>query len=270
MRHGFNITVADENVVSFPQLATKPRRSQIFCSESFLEPCVLTHRGYGYPLVARSSCRLRQHNIFNRLIDKQFQLRYCPSLAKKPVPKHADTTPKQKIDPFENPPLELHIVDIPRTDPSHFLVLNKFPIIAEHFILATKANKRQAHVLEQDDLEVTYACLKAWQDASARESKQKRLFAFFNSGDHSGASQPHRHLQFLPIERMHCGEATSTWDLLVDLIHRDGTQGEHPPTKSGLELNLYRFNLKVCSAPRSPILALRSNFRLGAFRYRAE
>jgi ATP adenylyltransferase len=94
--------------------------------------------------------------------------------------------------------------------------LNKFPIIAEHFILATKSNKKQKHELEQDDLEATYACLKAWQDGTG--SKQKRLFAFFNSGEHSGASQPHRHLQFLPVENMRDGEATSSWDLLIDLI----------------------------------------------------
>jgi ATP adenylyltransferase len=99
-------------------------------------------------------------------------------------------------------------------------VLNKFPIIAEHFIIATKSNKKQTYVLEQDDLEATYACLKAWHDGTG--SKQRRLFAFFNSGDHSGASQPHRHLQFLPIDSMLEDEVTSSWDLLIDLILSNG------------------------------------------------
>lgn len=71
-------------------------------------------------------------------------------------------------------------------------------------------------MLEQDDLEATYACLKAW--AAGADSKHKRLFAFFNSGDHSGASQPHRHLQFLPVERMRDSEAADGWDLLIDSI----------------------------------------------------
>ncbi|KAF1947343.1 Ap4A phosphorylase-like protein II [Clathrospora elynae] len=145
-----------------------------------------------------------------------FQLRYCPSLAKKPTSKQADATPKQKIDPFENPPPALHVADIPSTNPTHLLVLNKFPIIAGHFILATKSNKKQTHVLEQDDLEVTYACLRAWQEGPG--SKQQPLFAFFNSGQHSGASQPHRHLQFLPLEGMRDSDASSGWDLLTDLI----------------------------------------------------
>jgi ATP adenylyltransferase len=149
-----------------------------------------------------------------RLTTRQFQLRYCPSLAKKPIPKLDKNPPKKHFDPFENPSADLHIVDIPTGTPSHLLVLNKFPIIAGHFILATKSNKKQTHVLEQDDLEATYACLKAWQ----HDSKQKRLFAFFNSGDHSGASQPHRHLQFLPVETMRDSEVTNGWDLLIDMI----------------------------------------------------
>ncbi|KAF2132081.1 Ap4A phosphorylase-like protein II [Dothidotthia symphoricarpi CBS 119687] len=145
-----------------------------------------------------------------------FQLRYCPSLAKKPTPKH-DATPKKQFDPFADPPPALHLVDIPTTNPSHILVLNKFPVIAGHFILATKSNKQQTHALEQDDLEATYACLKAWHEGS----NQKRLFAFFNSGDHSGASQPHRHLQFLPLEGMRDGEVAAGWELLIDRILED-------------------------------------------------
>jgi ATP adenylyltransferase len=82
-------------------------------------------------------------------------------------------------------------------------------------------------VLEQDDLEATYACLKAWQDAA--DSKQKRLFAFFNSGEHSGASQPHRHLQLLPVENMREGDQTSGWELLIDMIlSREGGQRDQP------------------------------------------
>lgn len=134
----------------------------------------------------------------------------------KPISKSESDAPKKKIDPFVDPPRALHIADIPTSNPSHLLVLNKFPIIAEHFIIATKSDQKQTHVLEQDDLEATYACLKAWHDG--RGSKQQRLFAFFNSGDHSGASQPHRHLQFLPVDSMLDGKATSGWDLLIDLI----------------------------------------------------
>jgi ATP adenylyltransferase len=146
---------------------------------------------------------------------KQFQLRYCPALGQKPEPRK-DASPKKKIDPFENPANELFITDVPTTHPSHLLVLNKYPVIANHFIIATKANKQQAHVLEEEDLATTYACLKAWEER--QDGKQNRLFAFFNSGDNSGASQPHRHLQFLPVNDMREGDTSSGWDLLVDSI----------------------------------------------------
>lgn len=71
-------------------------------------------------------------------------------------------------------------------------------------------------MLEQDDLEATYSVMEAWQADSGGD--QKRLLAFFNSGDHSGASQPHRHLQFLPVEGMRDSEKASDWGLLIDLI----------------------------------------------------
>ncbi|KAH8701049.1 ATP adenylyltransferase-domain-containing protein [Talaromyces proteolyticus] len=181
----------------------------------------------------------------------QYQLRYCPALAKKPnatakqlpqEPKHSNNnnaTNKhdKKPDPFENPSEDLFIADIPfhpsasdrqqqgKRGPSHILVLNKFPVIPNHFILATKSFRPQTDILEKDDLEVTFACLREWrgedldiQDDDREKRHQKgaaassgrRLFAFFNSGEESGASQPHRHLQFLPVEDMRGQELSSS------------------------------------------------------------
>ncbi|RMZ76163.1 hypothetical protein DV738_g5109, partial [Chaetothyriales sp. CBS 135597] len=125
-----------------------------------------------------------------------FQLRYCPALSKKPkdndvavvvVPESGNNErkPKKKPstkDPFDNPSPELLISET--ATGSHILLLNKFPVIPNHFILATKANKPQTHLLERDDL------------------ADGQLLAFFNSGEHSGASQPHRHIQFLPVADM--------------------------------------------------------------------
>ncbi|KAF2022202.1 HIT-like protein [Aaosphaeria arxii CBS 175.79] len=146
-----------------------------------------------------------------------FQLRYCPSLAKKPQPLAQKAPKTKKPNPFENPDPALHIADIPSSNPTHYLVLNKFPIIPEHFILVTKSYKQQTHALEEDDLEATYVCLKAWQGDLAN-GQQRRLFAFFNSGEHSGASQPHRHLQFLPVENVKADNENNDWELLIDDI----------------------------------------------------
>lgn len=72
-------------------------------------------------------------------------------------------------------------------------------------------------MLEEDDLDATYTCLKAWREG-APNGGAARLFAFFNSGLHSGASQPHRHLQFLPVESMHDGDSSAGWDLLIESV----------------------------------------------------
>jgi ATP adenylyltransferase len=93
------------------------------------------------------------------------------------------------------------------------LVLNKFAVVPEHFILATTAFKLQTHLLEPSDLEATLSCIRAY------EGDEDGLFAFFNSGEHSGASQPHRHVQLLPIARMRDGlDKTSPWELLTDRL----------------------------------------------------
>ena len=147
----------------------------------------------------------------------QYQLRYCPALSKKPdweatSPPNVPKLPKERFDPFEDPPADLVIAEIPRLHPSHLLVLNKYPVIPNHFILATKTYKDQRQLLEEEDLTATAACLRAWEDGF--DGGQK-LFAFFNSGKHSGASQPHRHIQFLPVEDM-TGKGGEGWRLLLE------------------------------------------------------
>ncbi|KAB8616662.1 hypothetical protein FH972_025997 [Carpinus fangiana] len=153
-----------------------------------------------------------------RLSGVAFQVRYAPGLAKKPLgyDLKASKSSAPKPDPFDNPPEELLVARVPGGSPTHTLVLNKFPIIDNHFILATIENKLQTSFLEEVDLELTYNCLKAWAESESPGGKPK-LFAFFNSGRHSGASQPHRHVQFIPSEDMTSGE-TDQWPLLVDAI----------------------------------------------------
>lgn len=111
------------------------------------------------------------------------------------------------------------MAEVPKQDPSHIIVLNKFPIIEHHFILATKRNKQQTARLEEDDLARTYQCLEAWKIGTDGAREDGKLFAFFNSGEHSGASQPHRHLQLLPVEDMKAGcNGQAAWGLLTDEV----------------------------------------------------
>lgn len=74
-------------------------------------------------------------------------------------------------------------------------------------------------MLEEEDLFTAYSCLKAYRDNG------EELFGFFNSGGNSGASQPHRHIQFLPVESMRSGvKDGQRWNVLADsLLKNPGT-----------------------------------------------
>lgn len=95
-------------------------------------------------------------------------------------------------------------------------MLNKYPVIRQHFILATLSNKQQTHLLEPEDIAAAFQCIHAWRANDSKDTPRE-LFAFFNSGPHSGASQPHRHIQFLPIESM-SGDSDSDWKPVVDFV----------------------------------------------------
>ncbi|KAH6898270.1 HIT-like domain-containing protein [Thelonectria olida] len=159
---------------------------------------------------------IHAHNI-------PFQLRFSPALANKPKGPPKGPTPIKPFDPFADPPAALRVTHL---SPSHYLVLNKFAVVPEHFILATTEFKPQTHVLDEADLTATLACIEAYELATENagqengdETSNDGLFAFFNCGDHSGASQPHRHIQMLPIARMKDGlPADVEWTILADSL----------------------------------------------------
>ena len=144
-----------------------------------------------------------------------------------------EETKGTRFDPFLDPPQALLVAELP---PGHVLVLNKYPVIPNHFILATKAYKDQRKLLEQDDLAATWACLRAWEaedgeeaGARGRTPHERRLFAFFNSGEDSGASQPHRHIQFLPVDDMEGDAAGQGWRLPLDEAPSDSSMEDLVP-----------------------------------------
>ncbi|CAG8971480.1 hypothetical protein HYALB_00002064 [Hymenoscyphus albidus] len=144
-----------------------------------------------------------------RCNDLPFQLRFSPTLANKPKAKKSEGNTKP-VDPFESPQKGLFIANL---EPSHYLVLNKFPVIPNHFILATTTFKEQTDLLEEADIEAAYRCLEAYRENG------EELFGFFNSGNFSGASQAHRHIQFLPVESMRSGiKPSEEWSVLADSL----------------------------------------------------
>ncbi|KAL2163988.1 hypothetical protein VTH06DRAFT_3201 [Thermothelomyces fergusii] len=210
-----------------------------------------------------------------------FQLRFSPALANKPrnpqPPAPApdaepsasggqEQQPQKKpfFDPFDNPPKAMLITPL---DPAHNLVLNKFAIVPEHFILATRAFKEQTDLLERDDLEVAYACIEAYHNSSEGNDSGSELYVFFNSGPASGSSQPHRHVQLVPVRRMRegldGGDGGSPWNVLAGQLLDPAVRRRVPfttfaePIGPGTDLlatylRLYR---RACAAVLGPSAA---------------
>ncbi|KAJ2918606.1 hypothetical protein MD484_g1815, partial [Candolleomyces efflorescens] len=140
-------------------------------------------------------------------LDIDFEITLCPALQKKPnLPSprfEVDTTASEaaadstKIDPFA-PPYnpQLHVGDLrdELTEEEFVILLNKFSVVPHHFLLVPKEFRSQASPLLPPELVQTYSLL------VAAKRSGRNFFAFYNCGENSGASQPHKHVQFLPTE----------------------------------------------------------------------
>ncbi len=75
---------------------------------------------------------------------------------------------------------------------SHTLVLNKFNVVARHLLLVTREFESQddpVNALDYRHMLQVFACF----------PEATPPLAFYNFGPHSGKSQPHKHLQILPM-----------------------------------------------------------------------
>jgi ATP adenylyltransferase len=115
----------------------------------------------------------------------RFSLRRAASLATKPVAAaHAAATPDAR-NPFLPPDPDLVVGEI--TD-AHLAALNKFPVIAHHLLVITRDYVPQTAPLDRGDMLAMLACLAEYP-----------ALAFYNGGEIAGASQPHKHLQVVPL-----------------------------------------------------------------------
>ncbi|CAF4441841.1 unnamed protein product, partial [Adineta steineri] len=89
----------------------------------------------------------------------------------------------------------LHVCDISNyglNQTTYVVLLNKYPLTKNHFLLLPHDFAKQSDVLSSDDLTLIYEILQNY--------KTTKLIAFVNCGEESGASQKHKHIQFYPVE----------------------------------------------------------------------
>jgi ATP adenylyltransferase len=117
-----------------------------------------------------------------------FSVEWLSTLAMKDlagkVPRAGDRSSTNPFLPFEQ---DLFVADL---SDSHVAILNKFQSFAGHLVMITRTFVEQGAPLTRADLE-----------ACALMLAQSPGLVFFNSGSAAGASQRHRHLQFIPDYR---------------------------------------------------------------------
>jgi sulfate adenylyltransferase (ADP) / ATP adenylyltransferase len=89
------------------------------------------------------------------------------------------------FNPFLPYDRDLFVADL---SPTHVCLLNKYNVVDHHLLIITRAYEAQEDLLTLSDWEALWVCL-----------HQIDGLGFYNSGKQAGASQPHKHLQLLPL-----------------------------------------------------------------------
>lgn len=93
---------------------------------------------------------------------------------------------------------------VARLSPSHVCLLNKFNVIDHHLLIVTSAYEDQEMLLTEADFAALWACLDTLGG-----------LGFYNGGTCAGASQPHKHLQLIPLPIADDGPAIPIAPLLA-------------------------------------------------------
>ena len=117
----------------------------------------------------------------------RFLVRVLANLSRKEKARkqQGKTTPANPFLPYEQ---DLYVTDISQT---HLCLLNKFNVVDHHFLIVTRAFEPQENWLTLADFEALGKCL-----------GEVNGLGFFNGGKVAGASQPHKHLQVVPLVDM--------------------------------------------------------------------
>jgi ATP adenylyltransferase len=116
----------------------------------------------------------------------RFLVRVVSNLARKDQVRRANG---QRDAGRENPflPFEpaLYVTDV---GASHVCLLNKFNVVEHHLLIVTRQFEPQERPLQLADFTALWRCLAEYDG-----------LGFYNAGMVAGASQPHKHLQLVPL-----------------------------------------------------------------------
>ena len=114
----------------------------------------------------------------------RFLVRRVSSLRRKDE-ERARTKTKERVNPFLPYEEDLFVADISDT---HIGLLNKFNVIDNHLLIVTRGFVDQETLLDIADFQALLVCMADFEG-----------LGFYNGGVVAGASQPHKHLQLVPL-----------------------------------------------------------------------
>ncbi len=127
----------------------------------------------------------------------RFMIRVVSNLARKAADRVRPTTESRAGGPPANPFLpyepDLFVAGISET---HLALLNKFNVIDHHLLIVTRRFVHQESLLDESDFQALGLCL-----------AEHEGLGFYNGGAAAGASQPHKHLQLVPLPLVEPGPA---------------------------------------------------------------
>lgn len=138
-----------------------------------------------------------------------FVIRVVSSLARK-YRNHRTQQVKplgQGVNPFLPPEPGLFVGDVSTT---HLAVLNKFNVIEKHLLIVTRTFEHQETLLSEPDFTALWRCLREFPS-----------LGFYNGGEVAGASQPHKHLQLVPLPFADTGPSVP----IAPLLHSASPNG---------------------------------------------
>jgi sulfate adenylyltransferase (ADP) / ATP adenylyltransferase len=113
----------------------------------------------------------------------RFGVRVAANLVRKDAAlRTLDAPPRDPFLPYE---ADLFVADL---SPTHVALLNKFNVIDRHLLIVTRRFEPQEALLDVADFAALVAALREIDG-----------LGFYNGGTVAGASQPHKHLQMVPL-----------------------------------------------------------------------
>lgn len=125
------------------------------------------------------------------------------------IPTPPNLTDVPTFDPFN--PVDPNLLVSDSLFSTHNLVLNKYCIVPYHLLVTTKDFQPQTDALNFNDLKATVSTM-------VLANELKPLLGFYNCGPVSGGSQPHKHLQVLPMNNKGSAPIFEVWNKHQDQI----------------------------------------------------